>query len=475
MLFNSLHFALFFGITYLLYLKLHNNYQLQNKLLLAASFLFYAFWDWRFLSLVILSIFFNYYLGLKIDVSETQKRRKLFLVINLCLNLVILGFFKYYNFFAESLEGFFDIFGWHIDVVTLNIILPLGISFYTFQAMSYTIDIYRRVIKSTNNLSDFALFVSFFPLISAGPIERARNMLPQIQNKREITLGKFYEGSWLFFWGLYKKIFIADNLAKITKDVFENTTASFPGGMILVATYAFAFQIYADFSGYSDMARGIARAMGFDVMLNFRNPFFSKNVYDFWQRWHISLTTWIKEYIFYPLALAKFFGKEIRRRFVIIITWAIMGFWHGAAWKYVFWGIYHGVVIVIYNAVRPYISFIKLEKPLSHVSNFLKMLLIFHIFCVGILFFAVGSSAAVLNALRSIIFRFSNPYNNLAILFILYTGMLILIEYFQYRRDDEFVVFKWPFLVRGLVYYLILYSIILCGDFNAQRYYYFQF
>lgn len=478
MLFNSLHFALFFLIFYILYLAFQHKW--QNRILLAANLVFYAFWDWRFLSLIAASIAFNYYLGLKIDASENQNKRKALLVVSIFLNLAMLGFFKYYNFFAGSLKGLFHIFGLSLDMPTLNIILPLGISFYTFQAMSYTIDIYRRVIKATKSFLDLALFISFFPLLAAGPIERARNMLPQIAAKREVTPDKFYEGAWLFFWGLYKKIVIADNLAAAVSVAFDKPGLSSPGGIVLIGMYALAFQVYADFSGYSDMARGIARAMGFNVMVNFRVPFFSSNIYDFWQRWHISLTTWIKEYVYYPLALAKFFGHQIKARLVIIITWAIMGFWHGAAWTYVLWGVYHGFVIVIYNRIRPYLILIKLKKSRT-MSNILltgKMLFIFHIFCVGILFFAVKSPSEVLTALKKIVFDFSTIYDYIILAIvqaIVFVVPLLVMEYFQYKSDNELVVFKWPALIRSIVYFIVFYSIIMYGDFSAQKYYYFQF
>ena len=477
MIFNSLRFALFFLIVYILYLVLKHKW--QNRMLLVASYLFYAFWDWRFLSLIVASTLFNYYLGLKIDEAPTRDKRKRFLVLSVCLNLAMLGFFKYFNFFAENLQVFLGLFGWRFDRVTLDILLPLGISFYTFQAMSYPIDIYRRVMKPTRRFFDFALFVAFFPQLVAGPIERARNLLPQILNKRNITQEQFYHGCWLIFWGLYKKIFIADNLAKIANSVF-GATGSFYGGAVLIATYAFALQVYADFSGYSDMARGLAKLMGFNLMVNFRVPFFSVNLLDFWQRWHISLTTWVKEYLFYPLALARFFGRHLKAPLVIMITWAIIGFWHGAAWRFILWGVYHGAILVAFNKLRPYLKSVRPKnRLLSNGLVAIQILVVFHLFCVGILFFAVQSAPDVFTALRSIVLRFDTlrwvyfgPIGPILVLLIL---PLLIVEYFQYRSNDETIVLKWPILVRGVVYYLLLYSIIMYGDFSAQRYYYFQF
>lgn len=476
MVFNTLRFAIFFSLVYILYRIL--NHKWQNILLLAASYIFYSFWDWRFLSLILASTLVNYYCGLKIAGSSDEGNRKSFFILSVCFNLGMLCFFKYFNFFAENLSTLTGSFGWHIDKVTLNIILPLGISFYTFQAMSYPIDIYWNVIKPTRSLSDFALFVSFFPLVISGPIERARNLIPQISNKRVITLDKFYEGGWLISWGLYKKILVADNLARIGKGVFDNPI-NLPGSVIMLATYAFAFQVYADFSGYSDIARGLGRVMGFDIMANFRTPFFSSNMYDFWQRWHISLTTWIKEYIFYPLALAKIFGRQLKVPIVIIITWAIMGFWHGAAWKFILWGIYHGAILVIYSKIRPYLMVMKPKNNI--IANpwlALQIVIVFHIFSIGLLFFAASSTSQVLTALQGMIFRFSQAYAFDPKLFVMATILLsplLLIEFFQHKKNDEMVVLKWPLAVRGILYYILLYSTITYGNFTAQRYYYFQF
>ncbi len=476
MIFNSLQFAVFFLAVYILYLAI--NHKWQNRLLLIASYVFYSFWDWRFLSLIILSTAFNYYLGIKIGSETHPEKKKTFFWLCIGLNLGILGFFKYFNFFADNLCAILGTFGWHADMITLNIILPLGISFYTFQAMSYPIDINRGVIKPTRNFLDFALFITFFPLLEAGPIERARNLIPQIENKRRIASGHFYEGSWLFFWGLYKKIFIADNLAKIFNAIFSQF-GNLSGGDILILSYIVAFRIYADFSGYSDMARGIARALGFDIMLNFRAPFFSANISDFWQRWHISLTTWIKEYLYYPLALMKFFGRELYAPLVIIVTWAIMGFWHGPDWKFVLWGVYHGAIIVAYSKAKPYLRLIKPGNAfIARILTLVQVLFIFNLFSLGILFFAADSSQAVLKAWYNIFFNFGSlslAGFELGVWAVMLLVPLLLMDYFQYKSNNEMIIFKWPIPVRAAIYYLIFYSIVMYGDFSAQKYFYFQF
>lgn len=476
MLFNSLRFAIFFLVVYSLYRFVSCRW--QNRLLLVASYVFYAFWDWRFLSLVVASTFLNYYFGLKIGELDDKYRRKRLLIYIVCLNLAILGFFKYFDFFADNLQAILWYLGVRIRRVTLNIVLPLGISFYTFQAMSYPIDIYRGVIRPTRRFFDFALFIAFFPQLVAGPIERARNLLPQIINKRKITKEQFSSGGWLIFLGLYKKIVIADNLAKIANAIFGQM-GYFSGAEALIATYAFAFQVYADFSGYSDMARGLAKLMGFNLMLNFKTPFFARNMYEFWQRWHISLTTWIKEYLFYPLALARFWGRQLKAGLVIVLTWAIMGLWHGAAWRFVLWGVYHGFILVIYSRIKPYITGIRFRKRIvARLFLALQILLVFHLFCVGIIFFAVTSTKEVFFVIRQIVFGFAGGFRYSLNVLALMAGLMIpflIIEFFQYKSGDEAVVFRWPIGIRIFTYYLILYLTILYGDFGAQRYYYFQF
>lgn len=479
MLFNSLHFALFFIIVYILYLALRPiGHKWQNRMLLAASYAFYSFWDWRFLSLIILSTLINYYFALKIESAKDSASSKKFLVIAIVLNLSILGLFKYFNFFIDNLQVLAWQFGMHTNRVTLNIILPLGISFYTFQAMSYPIDVYRKVMKSTTRLLDFALFIAFFPPFVAGPIGRAKSMLPQIFTERTVTADKFYGGCWLIFWGLFKKIVIADNIAKTTAVLFGPHYA-LGGSLALIAAYGFALQVYADFSGYSDMARGLARVMGFELALNFRTPFFSRDLYDLWQRWHISLTTWIKEYIFYPLALARFYGKQLAAPLVILITWAIMGFWHGAAWKFIAWGVYHGILLIIYSRVRPYINLINPStRFLAGAWSCLRIFVVCTLFSVGLLFFAAESATQVFQIIVSMLMNLFSPafFSIKVLIFFLALALpVMLLEYFQFKKDDELVVFRCPAVAQGVIYYAILYMIILYGDFSAQQYYYFQF
>ena len=298
MLFNTLQFAIFFIIVYSLYLLF--NHKWQNWMLLVASYIFYGAWDWRFLSLIFISTILDYICGLQIYKSRYLKRKRLFLFFSVFGNLAILGFFKYFNFFATNLQELLKIFGFSIHPHFLHIILPIGISFYTFQTMSYTIDIYRGRMAPTKKFFDLALFVAFFPQLVAGPIERAKHLLPQILVPRKLSLDKFYEGCYLIFWGLFQKVFIADNLAKIVDPVFAGNSP-YNGIQVILALYAFAFQILCDFSGYSNIARGLGKCMGFDIMVNFNLPYFSTNPREFWRRWHISLSTWLRDYLYISL------------------------------------------------------------------------------------------------------------------------------------------------------------------------------
>ncbi|NEO92828.1 MAG: MBOAT family protein, partial [Moorea sp. SIO3G5] len=300
MLFNSFIFVLFFIIVYTLYLFLNRNYKAQNILLLIASYVFYGWWDWRFLSLLALSTVVDFTVGKQLQDIKEDRKRKLLLCISLVFNLSLLGFFKYFNFFAESFSSLLQIVGLQVDWVTLTILLPVGISFYTFQTMSYTIDIYRGKLKPISNFLDFALFVSFFPQLVAGPIERATTLIPQIILPRNLNIEQINAGILLIVWGYFKKVVIADNMATIANPIFNNYT-QYQGLDVLIGILAFTVQIYGDFSGYSDIARGISKLMGFELMVNFKLPYFALNPSDFWLRWHISLSTWLRDYLYIPL------------------------------------------------------------------------------------------------------------------------------------------------------------------------------
>ncbi len=403
----------------------------------------------------------------------------MYLYLSVLFNLALLGFFKYFNFFINNLSDLFELWGLDAFNIPLNVVLPLGISFYTFQVLSYPIDIHRGLIKSTDDFLDFALFVAFFPNLISGPIERARNLIPQIQTPRKITIQKCSEGAWLVFWGLFKKILVADNLAKLTAPIFSlpKTSSEFE---LLFAMFAFALQLYADFSGYSDIARGLGRFLGFELMQNFRTPFFAADLFDFWQRWHISLTTWIKEYVYYPLALKKFMNKQLATSIVILITWTTMGLWHGATIKFINWGIYHSILLIIYNKIRPFLYRLSQKSQIIvWIARICGTVLTFYLFSLGLLCFAMKTMTdvgLVLEGIFNLRPLISGRINWHMIFFYSFlVSPMLLIDYLQYRTDDEMIVFKLPLGIRVGIYYLCFYLIIFYGAFNAQKYFYFQF
>ena len=360
MLFNSVTFAVFLPIVFLLYWFIfQRKFKIQNILLVVASYFFYGWWDWRFLSLLILSSLTDFVIGIKISSQLKKEKRavtspKFWLIVSLVTNLGILGFFKYFNFFIESFVSLLAQFGISQSYATLNIILPVGISFYTFQTLSYTIDIYRRKIEPTKDIVSFFAFVSFFPQLVAGPIERATNLLPQFNKKRIFDYEKAVVGMRQILWGLFKKIVIADNCAVYVNMVFENPQDQ-TGSTLLLGAIFFAFQIYGDFSGYSDIAIGTARLFGFNLMQNFAFPYFTRDIAEFWRCWHISLTTWFRDYLYIPLGGSRVSKtKLVRNTFIIFI---VSGFWHGANWTFIVWGAFHALLflpLILLNQNRKY-------------------------------------------------------------------------------------------------------------------------
>ena len=360
MLFNSIEYLLFFTVVFFVFwFLLRDNVKLQNIFLLAANYFFYGWWDWRFLTLIIFISALNYFTAIQIGkydpVLEKQKR-KLFLIYSLVINLGLLAVFKYFNFFAQSAADLVNTFGLRADALTLNIILPIGISFYTFQTMSYTLDVYGTKIKPTRDIISFFAYVSFFPLILAGPIERAGNLLTQFIKKREFNYDEATDGMRQILWGLFKKVVIADNCAVLVNEIF-NKYESQPASVLIMGAIYFAFQIYGDFSGYSDIAIGSAKLLGFKLMTNFKTPYFSRDMMEFWRRWHISLSTWFRDYLFLPTAYSltrklsrkKYFGIRTDKIVFIIaamVTFLVCGFWHGANWTFIVWGGLIGIYFI---------------------------------------------------------------------------------------------------------------------------------
>lgn len=347
MLFNSVTFLIFFAIIYVSYLLLRHRW--QNILLLVASYVFYGWWDWRFLSLILASTVVDYFCGLRMAEAEDTRRRKRLLTVSLLSNLGMLGYFKYYDFFVSSLEAGIESLGFETGMLHLNIILPVGISFYTFQTLSYSLDIYRGKLQPTKSFREFALYVAFFPQLVAGPIVRAREFLPQLDHTPRLTAAAAGDGIFLILRGMIKKVALADFLAVNFVDRVFDTPAWFSSVEVLVALVAYSLQIYFDFSAYTDIARGSAKLLGFELPENFRRPYQAQTIAEFWQRWHMTLTTWIRDYLYIPLGGSRSPGWRRYRN--VLVTWLIMGLWHGAGWNYVLWGLYFGVLLLA-NHVR---------------------------------------------------------------------------------------------------------------------------
>ena len=388
MLFNSIDFAIFLPLVFLIYWLIGTkNVNKQNLFLIFSSYLFYAWWDWRFLILILFSTIVDFSIGKKIDQTSLKTKKKQLLFISLFVNLGLLGVFKYFNFFVENFTQMFSFFGQSFEASSLNIILPVGISFYTFQTLSYTIDIYKGKIKPTNDLISFGVFVSFFPQLVAGPIERASNLLPQFLNKRNFNYESAKDGLRQILWGLFKKVVIADNCATYVNMIFDNPT-NYNGSTLFLGGVLFAFQIYGDFSGYSDIAIGTSKLFGIKLSQNFAFPYFSRDIAEFWRRWHISLSTWFRDYLYIPLGGSK--GNKIKVIRNVFIVFLISGFWHGANWTFIFWGGLNALYFLplfLLNKNRKNVGDIVIGQGLSAIKDWSQILLTFFITVIAWIFF----------------------------------------------------------------------------------------
>jgi D-alanyl-lipoteichoic acid acyltransferase DltB (MBOAT superfamily) len=474
MLFNSFQFACFFSILFPVYWLVRKWTRLQNVLLLGAGYYFYACWNPRFLSLLVLSTAMDFACGLWVDRVQEPRRRRAIVALSMALNLGMLGYFKYYNFFAESLRVALMRLGMDVSLSHLNVVLPIGISFYTFQSMSYVIDVYRRDLKPTRNLIQFATFVSFFPHLVAGPIMRPTTLLPQVASRRRFHLDQFYGGSYLIFWGLVKKVVVADSLALIVDELFGRWR-TLDGGTALIAVYAFAFQIYGDFSGYTDIARGVAKCLGFELTLNFNLPYFATSPKDFWNRWHISLSRWLRDYLYIPLG-----GNRGGRLMVyrnLMLTMILGGLWHGAAWTYVFWGLYQGILLVGHRLASPWLERVQPVDPVDRASwKALRIVVTFQLICIGWLIFRADSMAQALGMLTMIVGRPVIPAARYIVPLLAVTIPLLVVELIQYVSNDLDVVARMPWYVRSGFYTACFYAIVLGGAFDSgKQFIYFQF
>jgi D-alanyl-lipoteichoic acid acyltransferase DltB (MBOAT superfamily) len=603
MLFNSAEFAIFFVIVYGLYGVLHKHYRVQNWLLLAASFLFYGWWDVRFLYLFILTTTVDFYCAIMVDRGRVPlrqrliesavlvgsaflcvtlqwkavtlvrsglsvsamvdwgnllaagttgwgvflgtlaavilinvadpwltsfseaRRRKVFLVGSLVSNFTVLGFFKYYNFFATSFAQLVHaIFGVTPSHWMLDIILPVGISFYTFQSLAYTIDVYRKKAQPIDDYLTLASALSFFPLLVAGPIERPDHLLPQFLHPRRVTVAMFREGIWLMVWGLFKKIVVADNAAAIVAMVFGPYDGANPSHVVpadglrmLIGVYAFAMQIYGDFSGYSDIARGSARLLGFDIMLNFNLPYFAISPSDFWRRWHISLSTWLRDYLYIPLGGNR--GGTVATYRNLFLTMLLGGLWHGAAWTFVLWGMYHGLLLIAYRLVAPRLDerpvprpgaalmqvgaatasamvgllvmpmfFVPNRRPRAGETDLgsaigkvfvygLALVVMFHLTCLGWLLFRAQNVTTVRVFLQSILLHpgWSPEAARHAKDLLFYGWFLIAFQIAQAAGGTLNPMAKWPWFVRLNVWLFLLMSLLVLGAKGEQTFIYFAF
>jgi alginate O-acetyltransferase complex protein AlgI len=482
MLFNSLIFLVFLPVVFFVYwFVLNKNVSYQNVFLLVASYIFYGWWDWAFLLLLLFSTGLDYYSGLKIHDEKSELKRKIWLVLSVSINLGFLGIFKYYNFFVSSFQDLLHIFNINVDVKLLNVILPVGISFYTFHGLSYVIDIYKRRITPERRFIEYGLFVSYFPLLVAGPIERATHLLPQIQKPRIFESRYMISGINLVLWGYFKKVAIADNISPSVDEIFSNYSLYSPE-VIALGAFLFSIQIYCDFSGYSEIARGVSRFFGLELLLNFNFPYFSKSIPEFWKKWHISLSSWFRDYVYIPLGgsrVNKFVG--IRNVFIIFL---VSGFWHGANWTFIIWGLFHALLFLP--------SFIyKVEQRNDEISEYssiyqiAKILLTFILVTIGWVIFRasnVGHAFAYFTALFDFNYEkigfsnFLNPYDNqpLGIEF-LNIFLLIIIEILIVKKTHIWLEKVSPNVILVLQGSLIAYIIIHVPINKALSFIYFQF
>lgn len=483
MLFNSLTFALFLPVVFLLYWFVFNrNLKLQNFFLLVTSYVFYGWWDWRFLSLIFISSAGDFILGKLIYNSIDKSSRKVFLILSLLINLGLLGFFKYFNFFVDSFASAASRMGYHPDITTLQIILPVGISFYTFQTLSYTIDIYRNKTQPTNDVIAFFAFVSFFPQLVAGPIERASKLLPQFIQKRHFENETAKDGLRQILWGLIKKVVVADTLAMQVDHIYSHTGYGNLSGIVLAySAVLFTFQIYCDFSGYSDIAIGTARLFGFNLMRNFALPFFSRNIGEFWQRWHISLSTWFRDYVYIPMGGNRVnIWKQIRN---IFATYVLSGFWHGANWTFIIWGALHAfyyLPLMLVKRKGKYTNIVAENRTLPTVREFFQMLITFMLFCFSLIFFRAENLKHALSYIKSMAFNFTLNPDVIKDLLITQNTILIIVlvivEWIQRRKEHPLQIEKVRTFPRWAIYSVSLAVFLYYGHFgNQQQFIYFQF
>lgn len=478
MFFNSLDFLVFLPIVFGLYWILQNkDLKWQNLLLLLASYYFYACWDYRFMFLLMFSTFLDFFTGIKMADAQNGRGKKFWFWTSIIINLGFLGVFKYYNFFAENLQASLAAAGWHVDFWTLQVILPVGISFYTFHGLSYVIDIYYNRISPNRNIVNYSVFVSFFPLLVAGPIERATHLLPQIEKKRSFNYAKSVDGLRQILWGLFKKVIIADNCATYANEIF-NHYQDHNGATLFVGAIFFAIQIYGDFSGYSDIALGTARLFGIELLRNFSYPYFSRDIAEFWRRWHISLSSWFKDYLYIPLGGSKG-GQwmQIRNTFIIFL---VSGFWHGANWTFIAWGFINALYflpLMLLGSNRNNIGIVAEERTYPSFKELLQMGTTFALTCLAWIFFRAESMTQALGMIKTIFSTSLFSVPAVRPLYMILTVIVFILLEWKGRREPYAIQHfltaqkRW---IRWGFYYLLIISILLFAG-KEQTFIYFQF
>lgn len=485
MLFNSISFLIFLPIVFILYwFVFQRNLKGQNIFVIIASYVFYGWWDWRFLLMIVFTSFCSWASGLLMQRIDNENKsypylsRKFISISNILLNLGILFFFKYYNFFVDSFTAAFSLVGIDLHVQTLNIILPVGISFYTFQALSYSIDVYRRKIEPTNDMVAFFAYIGFFPLLVAGPIERATNLLPQFYKKRVFCYDQAADGLRQILWGLFKKIVIADNCASYVSMAFDNPQTQ-TGSTLFLGAIFFTFQIYGDFSGYSDIAIGTARLFGINAMRNFAFPYFSRDIAEFWRRWHISLTTWFRDYVYIPLGGSRGTKWQVIRNTLIIFT--ISGFWHGANWTFIAWGVFHALLfmpLILLNKNRKNTNIVAENRLLPNIKEIVQMGTTFFLVVIGWIFFRADSMTIAVNYLMNMFngSLFTIPQYMAGLKrTLLCIGFMIIVEWIGREKAFALEIGNIKFTAVRWVIYVAIITIILEFRASSQSFIYFQF
>ncbi|WP_264535031.1 MBOAT family O-acyltransferase [Flavobacterium sp. N1736] len=483
MFFNSITFAVFLPIVFFLYWFIFNKTKsTQNALLIVASYYFYSCWDWRFLFLLVFSTFLDYYTGIQIEKGKSERSRKFWFWLSIIVNLGFLAVFKYYNFFADSFSHLLNSAGFKASPILLEVILPVGISFYTFHGLSYVIDIYYKRIKAEYNFVDYSLFVSYFPLLVAGPIERATHLLPQVKVKREFDYSNAVDGLRQVLWGLFKKVVIADNCAYYANLAFDNPDSN-SGSTLVLGVIFFAFQIYGDFSGYSDIAIGISKLFGIDLLRNFNYPYFSRDIAEFWRRWHISLSSWFRDYVYIPLGGSK--GSKFTQIRNVLIIFIVSGFWHGANWTFIVWGLLNALFIlpsVFFKTNRNNLDLIAKERSYPTFKELIQMTRTFAIICFAWIFFRAKDLNTAFSYIKRIfssslftIPRFDSKPISIKILLMLILFLLIKEwtsrshSYALYMKDSKSPYSRWA------LYFLIFILISIWGVTAKTEFIYFAF